>query len=344
MKDFTKKGTKLPVIPVGTEYSIPNIFPEICKFKKKNQNYESRKDFISYGAFNETWIKAEVKNYSSDDYYLFKLSTIERLAKEQGMWDDGITITFKDKLPPFFNGCDIRIYSGGEKSKSFSNPSNLEYAMNKSRAIFGEWLDKKITNIQSNINEMNPKVTLQKSGDIKISPNPQMNYIIDKVTVDEICRLVKEDKPKLEVGKWYKSETYPNALYFITKIEDNNFYAYGFNGNGNWEYECEWCDNLKKEIKDQKPYEASPETVQQYLIEEAVKRGYEKGTKYKHIKYDTVEFLKQPKNLKLNIEYNNLTDGCGGSIFDEGVWATIIKPETITRAEAEKQLGKVITD
>ena len=177
-------------------------------------------------------------------------------------------------------------------------------------------------------------IKLQENGTVTVT-DTETTTTLSKVTVDEICRLVKEDreKVKLEVGKWYKSlSEYGSVFEYLGDMKVRGF----FRGT-TWTDEWEWIASIEVEP-------ASPETVQQYLREEAVKRGYEKGTKYKHIKFDTVEVLKQPENLKLNIEYNNLTDGCGGSIFDEGVWATIIHPETITRAEAEKQLGKVITD
>ena len=184
---------------------------------------------------------------------------------------------------------------------------------------------------QCKTNQMNPTITLQENGDVIIS-NTETTTTLSKVTVDEICRLVKEDgeKVKLEVGKWYH---YIGGLY----VWNNGNPTYGFNSQKRF-YEHYSFSTSNGAV------EATTETVQQYLIEEAVKRGYEKGTKYKHIKFDTVRVLKQPENLKLNIDYNNLTDGCGGSIFYEGVWATILKPETITRAEAEKRYDVKITD
>ena len=268
MKDFTKKGTKLPVIPVGTEYSIPNIFPEICKFKKKNQNYESRKDFISYGAFNETWIKAEVKNYSSDDYYLFKLSTIERLAKEQGMY---------------------------------------------------------------NTNNEQMKVTLQENGTVTVT-DTETTTTLSKVTVDEICRLVKEDgeKVKLEVGKWYH---YIGGLY----VWNNGNPTYGFNSQKRFDDHYSFSTSNGA-------VEATSETVQQYLREEAVNRGFNGKLKFKPIG-SHLEVIRDGNENTFGFDESlNQLLYCNYVIFRDGQWATILKPETITKAEAEKQLGKVITD
>jgi len=74
MTDFTKKGTKLPVIPVGTEYKFQD--GGVC-----NKIYEHT-DFVSFGMFDDVWLKCEKSNYKSkENHYLIKLSTIERLAK-----------------------------------------------------------------------------------------------------------------------------------------------------------------------------------------------------------------------------------------------------------------------
>jgi len=266
MKDFTKKGTKLPVIPVGTGYR--------CTSWKGNNMKLSfiHDDFYSFGKINTNGIEcilAEVKGYKGDCYFVFKLSTIERLAKEQGMY---------------------------------------------------------------NTNNETMKVTLQENGTVTVT-DTETTTTLSKVTVDEICRLVKEkDSPKLEVGKWYH---YIGGLY----VWNNGNQTYGFNSQKRFDdhYSFSTSDGA---------VEATPETVEQYLREEAVKRGFVKGTKYKHIKFDTVKVLKKPENLKLILhnDCNNLTDGCGGSIFDNGVWATIIQPETITRAEAEKRYDVKITD
>ena len=82
MKDFTKKGTKLPVIPVGMEYRWleDNVFRLPQKGNRKTcLVYE----FISFGKYihkKEVYIKCEGICYDDDWFYLIKLSTIERLA------------------------------------------------------------------------------------------------------------------------------------------------------------------------------------------------------------------------------------------------------------------------
>ena len=80
MIDFTQKGTKLPIIPKGTEYKVQD--GGIC-----NKIY-NHIDFVSFGMVDDIWLKCESSNYiSKTNHYLIKLSTIERLAKEQGMYN-----------------------------------------------------------------------------------------------------------------------------------------------------------------------------------------------------------------------------------------------------------------
>jgi len=287
MKDFTKKGTKLPVIPVGTKFKWleKGEFKEPCKGNKKGTNSE-KSDFISFGIYRNDNKIYVICDSEKDSYckmrYLIKLSTIERLAKEQGM---------------------------------------------------------------CNTNNENMKVTLQENGTVTVT-DTETTTTLSKATVDEICRLVKDKdkqpiKPVITYGGWYQNKSNPKIVVFYEK-DDAVFggVGYGFDAFGGFTHANNW--SLKSFKEDWQP--ATHKTVEQYLKAEAVKREFVKGTKYKHIKFDTVEVLKKPENLKLNLDYNNLTDGCGGSIFDKGVWATIIEEETkdMTVKQIEEKLGHKI--
>ena len=323
MKDFTKKGTKLPVIPVGIKFRTV-CHPEFDNRKIKTSHIQ-RISMVSYGVYDEDYILCEspdYENHGGTNYFIIKLSTIERLAKEQGMWDDGITMTFKQYEP--FRVLEL------QPDLKVTFPCGHEITIQTNQFLTTTDCE------QCKTNQMNPTITLQENGDVIIS-NTETTTTLSKVTVDEICRLVKEQPKLRKINVWYGSKEYPKLCW---RSDESN--CYGLNWKGNWEFKSRNSKELSTLTDDD--YELSPETVEQYLKAEAVKRGYEKGTKYKHIKFDAVEVLKQPENLKLNIDYNNLTDGCGGSIFDEGVWATILKPETITRAEAEKRYDVKITD
>lgn len=77
--DFSIKGTKLPSIPKGTSYRLYHT------------PYETELDFnyktlVSYGLEEfkgETYVLADTNDYKDSNYFMFKLSDIERLWKEQ---------------------------------------------------------------------------------------------------------------------------------------------------------------------------------------------------------------------------------------------------------------------
>lgn len=103
MKDFTKKGTKLPVIPVGTKFR----------------------------------------------------TVIERLAKEQGMCDDGITITFKQTEP--FRVLEL------QPDLKVTFPCGHEITMQTNQFLTTNDCE------QCKTNQMNPKVTLQENGTVTVT-------------------------------------------------------------------------------------------------------------------------------------------------------------------------------
>jgi hypothetical protein len=80
MKDFKIKGTKLQTIPVGTEYRVVDWYDD-------NQFTSHEKiNLVSYGSRQyggEDYILADYSNYDGDQFYMFKLKDIERLAAEQ---------------------------------------------------------------------------------------------------------------------------------------------------------------------------------------------------------------------------------------------------------------------
>lgn len=80
--DYTIKGTKLPIIPEGTEYRCSNWDYDV----KSSLFQHSKIDFISYGWTSYkgyTYIYCENKNYKGVAYFMVKLSDIEKLTKTQ---------------------------------------------------------------------------------------------------------------------------------------------------------------------------------------------------------------------------------------------------------------------
>lgn len=143
-------------------------------------------------------------------------------------------------------------------------------------------------------------------------------------------------KTVLEVGKWY---VYPKCPEFITFIkEDFNRYGVGTQGA--------WFDNSDRIYNSDGYKEATDFEIAQALKKEACKR-YKDG--------DFVHSFVHNKTLKVNnsrsefdyiSRYNKIHFGSDGSdcvvVFENGKWAEII--QTITKSEAEKQLGMKIID
>lgn len=138
--------------------------------------------------------------------------------------------------------------------------------------------------------------------------------------------LSEPEKPKLEVGKWYKTKDWGNtnfgALIFITEFKESTVSGYGFNAIG-------WNNQSDLWSKKNLTIPATDKEVETALIKEAKKRGF--------------------KYCNWRFEYNELhaTNGCvaggwiglGFSIFDDGKWAEIIKDKVPTIEGYEMEIS-----
>lgn len=144
-------------------------------------------------------------------------------------------------------------------------------------------------------------------------------------------------KKELEVGKWYWHDGH---LFNYQLGED----VFGFNEDGSW-CDCRWSWPTKT-LFDR---EATESEVFEALKDEAVKRGFVSGT--------WISWEKEGKGqIKGDIYWAEGSECIAARccpkttergnenfpIFKDGIWAEII--ETITKSEAEKQLGKKIID
>ncbi len=134
---------------------------------------------------------------------------------------------------------------------------------------------------------------------------------------------------KLEVGKWYRyiNENYTDWLMNYQEGENN---CYGFNSSKSYRT-CYTMNSGTNWIP------ATHQEVEDALIVEAKKRGYAKGnfvslSTSKMSNYDAYRVMFDENNNKFWSKY--------GLVFQNGKWAEII--ETITKAEAEKLLNKII--
>jgi hypothetical protein len=150
---------------------------------------------------------------------------------------------------------------------------------------------------------------------------------------NEFPKLFKKDD--LVVGKWVK--TNKGSIFCIEKIIGNTLYGFGI--------------GYRKKIWD-KNYFASKsvcllaigEEAKQTLIKEANKKDY------KNVKINNLESIGNMLSFHHSISssdcyYYNATENAlwfmGKLIFWNGKWAEIVK-ETITKEQAEKELGKTI--
>ena len=155
----------------------------------------------------------------------------------------------------------------------------------------------------------------------------QPRYDIEK----EFPKLFKSES--LEVGKWYKYNKggFNWLMCFQSNKEDVN---YGFNTSGTWgnSYSIratEWTPATDKE-------------VEEALIKEAKKRGFKEGVNYIAVGEEAgVTSNLGSGKFRYGVGDKDALCICGYlRIYYKGKWATIIN--TITKAEAEKELGKTI--
>ena len=156
----------------------------------------------------------------------------------------------------------------------------------------------------------------------------------------EFPKLFKKDE--LEVGKWYKLLGHDFLINYCKSHKNGGFIGFGFN-NGRYENDnLNWCD--LEDLKDLIP--ATDEEVKEALIKEAKRIGFKAGVSvisahsgHKFV-IDTKCSFEFNKNYFDNELYVTCDNGTYAVLMKEGKWATIV--ETITKEEAEKQLGKII--
>ena len=149
----------------------------------------------------------------------------------------------------------------------------------------------------------------------------------------EFPKLFKEE----EINGWYKYKKAKGWCVFL----ENGIIRYGFDSLGDWFEGYNYTYELDKD-----DYKATDKEVEEALIKEAKKRGFKEG-----VTVDKVNLSNDynPNNkLKENTINTNELLSLGYLwvssilIYDNGKWATIV--ETITKEQAEKELGKTILD
>ena len=151
----------------------------------------------------------------------------------------------------------------------------------------------------------------------------------------EFPKLFKKDA--LVVGKWYINIDGLKCLHFVTKITDSKeYFAYGFSFSNEWKNNKGFGsvnDYTNKNFR-----LATDKEVEEALIKEAKRRGFKEGVEFKSMNN---KFSVLNESFRYQEISKNTLDAFGCyNIFQEGKWAEIV--ETITKEQAEKELGKTI--
>lgn len=154
-------------------------------------------------------------------------------------------------------------------------------------------------------------------------------------------------KPKIEVGKWYKS-TCSNGVISYCYCSHPDFTGYGFNSSGEWVEKNIWL-KFKESWK-----EATEKEVEERLIQEAIKRGYKPGNfkclgnwdnSGQFLKGNAESFTYEKESPNPNSLWIHNIHTYSLLLFHNGKWAEIIDEnkevkEAIARMEAELETLK----
>ena len=176
---------------------------------------------------------------------------------------------------------------------------------------------------------------------MKVSKKLVLKYHAD--ACDTFKKRIEKDFPKLfekkelELNKWYKSTYHEDILIYPTESIRGHLYGYGFYNYDDWVvYRKGNTGCLCNDVSSKYLIPATNKEVETALINEAKKRGFKEGVCIDYI-YGTGNWSCFTGFMRL---YDGmLIDNVSAVIFKDGEWATI---ETITKEEAEKQLGKKI--
>lgn len=148
------------------------------------------------------------------------------------------------------------------------------------------------------------------------------------------------EKKELVVGKWYKT-TENDCIFFLNKKNKKSLYGYGISYEGNWKDAFVGTDDGCK-------YEATQQEVEKALKAEILKR-YKVGDRVNCLKCGSMSL-----NCELNLDsfdhyfkddelWVSFNEGkkidsmvC---VYLKGIFAEIIQPKKMTKAEIETELG-----
>lgn len=156
----------------------------------------------------------------------------------------------------------------------------------------------------------------------------------DSIAETEI-KFLNHKFPSLEVGKWYMH--LDNLLFYVREIKEKNCYGYGF-WDGEWFDDCKSIHDNNDCMQDIRL--ATKKEVEEALIAEAKRRGYNNGVDFNCCTYSVK--VKVSERIYFHIYENGDTHlYSNGFIFNNGKWAEIINDPTKDKiAELEARINK----
>jgi len=139
-------------------------------------------------------------------------------------------------------------------------------------------------------------------------------------------------KPKEPFTGWAKDKRGGINMHWLGYIE-NDILIYGVDADGLWfdkRPEIVECAEFNKP--------ATPEEIKNDLEKEAVKRGFKEGLKVMPL-WETPKTHWEVYNNQTRFDEKSNSFYFGCCIFQNGTWATIIKPKQMTIQEIEKEFN-----
>jgi len=168
--------------------------------------------------------------------------------------------------------------------------------------------------------------------------------VLDKENISYLQETMSEWFPKLfketkSLTGWHKWIGNNKAIGFISKEPTSDCYVFDYLTND----DTNDYDSLHKSYL----IPATDKEVEDALIKEAKKRGFKRGVAFTNspfldcLKSEVYTLCNEVSNRGYKYDYGKLYFD-EWTLFSNGKWATII--ETITKEQAEKELGKTIVD
>lgn len=174
----------------------------------------------------------------------------------------------------------------------------------------------------------------EKTGYAEIIDRIEPKYKITKETI--LKYKMKDEFPEMfdiefKISTWYVKKN--RMCDWIMNYQGSGNVCFGFNSTKKYSNEYVMSNNAYWR-------EATNQEIETALINEAKKRGFKEGVYYKSVgNFSNNNKAMIAKDLKYTGELPVLTDGNGGVIFNNGIWATIIEIKPMTQSEIETELG-----